>query len=374
MNRMQDAKAVVFTEPGKIEVQSFKIAECGPEEIVVRTLYTMVSAGTELRVLAGHYGAAGKFPLIPGYSVVGEVVSVGERVKGFQPGDLVSGRNPIAIPGITSYWGGQASLHVYRTKGEDRPVLLPAGANPIDYVIAEISAISLRGVEAAAPKSGESAVVIGQGLIGAFSAAWLHARGCRVIVTDIEQSRLDRALGWGAFAAVKSTPKKPTTSESGGNPLTAGGPVDEEIEARLSFLLNGGADIVVESSGTPYGALLSYRLARRKPQNYGNEYKVEPIAFYHQDWPRIIMQANYLEPVALNPFGFVPGEGVTILAPKDRGVEDRQKAVEGIRRGLIKSSHFVDKVVSHNDAPAAYLSLRDDKNSNFSLVIDWTKA
>lgn len=86
------------------------------------------------------------------------------------------------------------------------------------------------------------------------------------------------------------------------------------------------------------------------------------------------MQANYLEPVTIDPCGFFPGEGVTILAPKDRGVEDRQKAVEGIREGKIKASHFVQNVVSFTEAPQAYKALRDDKNSNFSLVFDWTKA
>ena len=43
---------------------------------------------------------------------------------------------------------------------------------------AEISSISLRGVEAARPKPGQTAIVLGQGIIGAFSpAAWLRVKG-----------------------------------------------------------------------------------------------------------------------------------------------------------------------------------------------------
>ncbi len=346
-------KAIVFNTPGEISLGEFELGPCRPTDIIVRTLYTMVSSGTELRVLAGHYGSAGKFPLIPGYSLVGEVTFIGEEAKGFRVGDLVTCRNPRPVPGINSQWGGQASHHVYATSGEDRPVLLPAGAKPLDYVIAEISAISFRGVEAAAPRPGEAAVVIGQGLIGAFSAAWLHARGCRVIVTDIEDRRLERALKWGASAAVNGR---------------AG-----DAEERLGLLLNGGADIVVESSGTATGAMLAYKLLRKKPQAYGTEYKVEPIGFYHGDWPRLIMQANYLDKVTLNPFEFVPGEGVIILAPKDRGVEDRQRTVEAISRGQISASNFIDKPISYQQAPEAYKALRDDKNKNFSLVFDWTQ-
>lgn len=346
-------QAVVYSQPGAIALGQFELAPCEGNQIVVRTLYTMVSSGTELRVLAGHYGAKDKFPLIPGYSSVGEVIEVGPEAAGFRVGDLVSCRNPLPAPGVTNYWGGQASMQRHSIAGEDRPVLLPAGAKPLDYVTAEIAAISLRGVIAAAPQAGETAVVLGQGLIGAFSAAWLNAAGCRVIVADLEDGRLERAKRWAA-ATVKVS--------------------DADAEARLRTLCNGGADLVVESSGSSKGALLAHKLIRRKPQNYSKDYKVEPIQFYHQDWPRLVMQANYLEPVALDPFGFFPGEGVTILAPKDRGVEDRQRSVEQFRRGTLKAADFVQKTVSFPDAPPAYLALRDDKNSNFSLVIDWTQA
>lgn len=347
-------QAIVFPAPGDVVIRELELGPCRPGDIIVKTHYTMVSSGTELRIWGGHYGAADKFPLIPGYSVVGEVISVGAEAQGFRVGDLITGRNPSAVPGINSRWGGQASHHVYATTGEDRPVLLPAGAKALDYVIAEIAAISFRGVEAAAPRPGETAVVIGQGLIGAFSAAWLQRRGCRVIVTDIETGRLERALQRGASAAVNGR--------------------DPDAESRLRHLLNGGADIVVESSGTSHGAQLAYKLLRKKPQAYGADYKVEPIHFYHGDWPRLVMQANYLDTVTVNPFDFVAGEGMTVLAPKDRGVEDRQRVVEAIRRGEIASSAFIDQPVPFPTAPQAYPALRDNKGKNFSLVFDWTGA
>lgn len=351
---MQDTmKAIVYEDVNQVGLGEFTLGECGPADIVVRTHYTMVSSGTELRVLGGHYGAAGKYPLIPGYSSVGEVVSVGPEVVDFRVGDLVSCRNPKATPGITSQWGGQASMQVHVTKGEDRPVLLPAGARLLDYLTVEISAISLRGVEAANPRPGETAVVLGQGMIGAFSAAWLNSRGCRVIVADLEEGRLKRAETWAAAT------------------VNAG---DPNAKARIEALCNGGADIVVESSGSSKGAEMAYQLIRRKPQNYSTDYKVEPIAFYHGDWARLVMQANYLAPLSMNPFGFFPGEAVTIITPMDRGVEDRQKAVESYRRGLLKADDFVQNILPYTKAPEGYAALRDDKDHNFSLAFDWTTA
>ncbi len=346
-------KAVVFPAANQVRIEEFDLCECGPEDVVVRSIYTMVSSGTELRALGSSRG----FPTIPGYATIGEVIQLGEKVTDYQVGDLVTGRScPRFIPGIHAACGGHASHHVYPATGEDRPVILPVGAKPLDYVVAEISSISLRGVEAAAPQPGETAVVIGHGLIGALSAGWLNSRGCRVIVSDFEQRRLDRALAWGAAAAIKGSASN--------------------ARARIQALLNGGADIVVESSGASSGVMLAYHLIRPlpRPAQGNGYYRGEPIGSHTGQWPRLIMQASYDENVSIHPHGFYPGEGITILTPADRSWSDRQKAVEGLRRGQIKASDFVDKVIGFAEAPAAYFAMRDDKNAIFSLVFDWAEV
>ena len=76
-------KAIVFTDPNEIRISEFALGPCEDEDILVRTHYTMVSSGTELRVLAGHYGSIEEFPLIPGYSVIGKIISVGQKVQGY---------------------------------------------------------------------------------------------------------------------------------------------------------------------------------------------------------------------------------------------------------------------------------------------------
>jgi len=352
VNLNREIQAVVFVGQGQVEIQKFQLCECGEEDVVVRTIFSMVSSGTELRGLGSD-----QFPMIPGYAVVGEITHIGDKVKTYRVGDLVSGRScPRFIPGINAACGGHMTYQVYPGTGEDRPVILPAGADPLDYVITEISSICLRGVDAAAPMPGETAIVVGQGLIGALSAGWLHSRGCRVVVTDLEQHRLDRALRWGAAGAVKGS--------------------EPDAEERLLGMVNGGADIVVEGSGSSAGALLAFRLIRVKPRGQGGSpyYRGEPIATFSARWPRLVMQASYQREISIHPHGFYPGEGVTILTPADRSLEDRQKAAEAIRRGAIKASDFLDRVVPFTEAPAAYKGLRDDKDSNFSVVFDWRNA
>ncbi len=350
MNRT--ANVVLFEEINKVGLGTAVLNNCGPEELVLETLYTAISPGTELRMLGGHYGAAGKFPYIPGYNSIGKVVSVGEKAEGWRVGDLVSARNTAPFANATALWGSHSSLQVVPATGTDRPVRLPVDANPLDYVLTELASISLRGAEAANPKPGETAIVIGQGLIGSLSVAWLVAHGCRVIVADLEPARLERALRNGAAYAVS--------------------PAEPNFVARLLNLCNGGADIVVEASGTSAGANTAFKLLRKKPQNYAKEYTVEPILFYGANWPRLVFQANYLEPFPWQPDGCLPGEAATFITPRDRGTEERQRVIEHIRAGRFNCHHFIDKIYPWQEAPAAYAALRE--RSVLSAVIDWKGA
>lgn len=345
------AQAIVFTSLGEVSLTHHSLPECGPSDIVTETLYSTISPGTELRMLAGLYGAAGQFPYVPGYNSIGRVLQVGENAKGYRVGDLVSSINPRPNPDIKSLYGAHASHQVLATDIDQRPVLLPNGATPLDYCFTEIASISYRGITAARPQPGETALVIGQGMIGAFSAAWLVAAGCRVGVIDLEQSRLDRARTFGVATTI--TAAQPDTLE------------------RAMIFTRHGADIVVEASGSTPGVKLAYQLLRRKPMMPAGQYVREPIHYFAHDWPRLVWQANYLEDVALNPHGCLVSEGVTTIAPGDRGIEDRHRVIEAIRRGQIKATDFIDQLVSPAEAPAAYASLQARKH--FSVVFDWSK-
>lgn len=336
-------EAIVFPGERQVEFRTLELPPCAPDDVVLRTHYTMVSSGTELRVLGGHYGAASHFPVIPGYSAIGEVIEVGAAAQGWRVGDLVSARNPRDVPGIHSQWGGQASFHRQPSSGPGQPVLLPTGAAPLDYVVAEIGAISWRGANSTEARPGETAIVIGQGLVGALSAWWLQSLGCRVVVTDVADSRLQRALNRGASAGVNAR--------------------DPHCTDRLRGLIPGGADIVVESSGTSAGLRQAFAMIR--PEG--------PARSGPRNWPRLLLQANYLEEIPVNLFSFFDGEGVRLLTPTDRRLEDREAVVEKLRKGVIKSADFVDRVLPWKQAPTAYAELLDQPDRHFSLVFDWTQ-
>ncbi len=347
---MNKTKAVIFDAIDSIRTGEVTLPECKPNQLVAKTIYTFVSPGTELRVLGGHYGAEGNYPMVPGYSAISEVISCGSDVKGFRKGDLISCRNSVDFADCRAMWGGQAGMHVYNTDCEDTPVLLPEGEKDLlNYAVAEVAAISLRGVESAYPEAGETAVVIGQGMIGQFSAMFLKMSGVKVVVCDIDENRLAEAREAGAAATVNLR--------------------DTDAEERLQRLGNGGFDIVVEASGVIPGMTLAHKLLRCKPQNYSKDYKVEPIRFYGKDWPRLLVQANYIQKMEMDPFFFFQGEGVIVLTPFDRGIEERQRVIEYIRSGKIDPRQFLRTVCKPEDMPDYYRKLQ--RKEIISLVCDW---
>ena len=73
--------AVVIPQAGTLGMQTVTLAEPGPRAVVVETVYTSISAGTERMLLAGQLPHPMlEFPVVPGYETVGRVVEVGPDV------------------------------------------------------------------------------------------------------------------------------------------------------------------------------------------------------------------------------------------------------------------------------------------------------
>ena len=349
------ARAIVFTEPGRVELAPIELAPCGQDEVIAETLYTFVSPGTELRVLAGRSESKGKFPLIPGYAWVGRVIEIGPDVQGWAEGELVTGRNPLPVPGTHALWGGQASHHRAPVSGYDSVLKLPDGADPWDYVPVEVAAISWRGTSIAYPARGETAVVIGQGLIGTFAAKWLLYHGARVIVTDLEATRLARARRWGVAGAINGR--------------------EPDARARILALCEGGADVVIEASSSMAGVRLASSLVRQPwPRVMNTAY---PVAAMHSDahlWARVVYLATYTDTIAAGPGAFTGAEGAVVLKPGDRTVGDRLAVIERIREGTLTVADIIDAPVPVDEAPDAYADLRDHPERHSSLAFRWVGA
>ena len=331
-------KAVVFPAKDQIEIREVETAPLAPDQILTETLYTFVSPGTELRTLAGFYGADKKYPMIPGYSAVCRVIEAGKDVKAYRAGDLLSSRSSGAFVDIATHWGGEAGHHV--SAGGPGHAVLPVGEDPLPYAVAEVASISCRGVQLANPEKGEHVLVIGQGMIGAFSAEFFRMKGCIVTVCDVDKRRLAESAAAG-FATVD-------LSEPG-------------AEERLAAFGCGGFDVVSECSGYTQGVKLAYSQIRLGLR--------DSAARMRCHWPRLLLQATYVEEVPINPAYFFKGEGVAVLTPNDRELDDRKQVVELIRRGELDTRRFTKNIFTPEEMPNAYRQLQNHEIN--SVVCKW---
>jgi predicted dehydrogenase/threonine dehydrogenase-like Zn-dependent dehydrogenase len=125
-------------------------------------------------------------PMTLGYSSAGTVLACGSGVQEFKPGDRVASNG--AHAGVVS-----VPKHLCAR--------IPDGLDFDRAAFATIGAIALQGVRLARPQLGETAFVIGLGLIGQITVALLKASGCRVLGTDLDPSKCELALRMGADTA-----------------------------------------------------------------------------------------------------------------------------------------------------------------------------
>ena len=181
---------IAFTEPGKAELLETELEGPAADQILVRTEYTVVSAGTERACLMNTPNVVQTYPKRLGYCGVGYVDAVGSDVKDFAVGDRV-----------LIYHGIHAEYNLVKADQ-----LTKVGNDKIDskeaaFVI--IASMSLGGVRKLEVELGESAMVMGQGILGVFATQLLALSGANpVIAVDFDEKRRAKAFELGADYAL----------------------------------------------------------------------------------------------------------------------------------------------------------------------------
>ena len=122
-----------------------------------------------------------------GYSSAGVVEDVGSGVIGFAKGDRV------ACAGA-----GYANHAEWIVVPENLAVRVPESVALDKAAFATLGAIAMQGIRVAQPTLGETAAVIGLGLIGQLAVQLLRANGCRVLGVDVDPGRATQAEAQGA--------------------------------------------------------------------------------------------------------------------------------------------------------------------------------
>ena len=187
-----DALAFWLREPGLGEIRPVSLPEPGPGDVVVRTLRSGVSRGTETLVFRGgvppsQYAAMrapfqeGDFPgpVKYGYLSVGVVEHGPPRLRGRTVFCLYPHQTAYVVP-------AQAVA------------VVPEDVPPARAVLAGTVETAVNAMWDAAPLLGDLVTVVGAGMVGC-AVARLLARfpGVRVILVDVDATRADVAAALG---------------------------------------------------------------------------------------------------------------------------------------------------------------------------------
>ncbi len=186
---------ILFPERGKVALETAALPPLGPYDVLVCTEVSGISAGTELTNLLGDMERQ-SFPKYPGYSNVGVVEQVGDEVTEFAVGDRVLSN------------GKHASHHIIsraidRTGAPQTLLRVPDGVDPADATFTTLGAVAMHGIRKAEPKIGQSAAVVGQGVVGQLLCQLLRLNGVHpVIGIDVFPVRLEMGAQSGTHVLV----------------------------------------------------------------------------------------------------------------------------------------------------------------------------
>jgi predicted dehydrogenase/threonine dehydrogenase-like Zn-dependent dehydrogenase len=274
---------------------------CKPGGVLVRTLYSLISTGTELmKVSEASKSLLGKAKARPdqvakvmqsvatnglaatyrkvtskldsytplGYSLCGVVTAVGAGIDDVSAGDLVACA------------GNEHALHAeVNWVPKNLYAKVPAQLDPRHAAFGTVGSIAMQGVRRGEPSLGDVALVIGLGLIGQLVVQLLVASGVKVIGVDPDPSRC--ALAESVGAAVCAAPGSDVvdmavaelTNGFGVDQvyLAAGGSTNQPVEMAAKLARDRGTvvDIGKCSLNLPWNAYYEKELDVRFSRSYG---------------------------------------------------------------------------------------------------------
>ena len=179
-------KAITFVQPKQAQLLERELGEVSGELVLVENEYTVVSGGTEKAYLLGSANTRSAFPRVIGYCGIGRVIQVGEQVSGLSVGDRV-----------LVYHGRHAK---YSLVDQSRLTKIEDDTIPsLEAAFTIIASMGLGGVRKLEMELGESAMVMGLGLLGIFALQFLRLSGAYpLIAADLNPARRELALQLGA--------------------------------------------------------------------------------------------------------------------------------------------------------------------------------
>lgn len=216
-------KALVLKEYKTFSYEEVPLPEIGGEDVLIRVKACGI-CGSDVHGMDGSTGRRIP-PIIMGHEASGVIEQIGSGVTEWKAGERVTFDSTVVTrqdfysqKGLFNLSDYRKVLGVscddYRQHGAfaeyvavPQSVLyrLPEGLSFVQAAMTEPVSVAFHAANLFPNEIGDSAVVVGCGMIGLFVIQALRIKGCgKIIAIDLDQSRLDMALTLGADYAIKS--------------------------------------------------------------------------------------------------------------------------------------------------------------------------
>lgn len=329
-------REVVFVGQNQVEVQEREASlEPGPRQVLLETLFSFVSTGTERAKLTGLQKIA--YPWVAGNRAIARVAAVGSEVTDVRPGDRVLAHTPHASHVLTD---------AFR-------VIVPDAVPPEQGAATALALVAMTAVRVSPPQLGDSVVVVGLGPVGMIAAQLYEAAGVSVVGVDRDPGRLALAKTLGISHGV-----------------LAGR--DETLAGVRAITGEDGARIVIEATGIPSVVAQCFDFARQ-----GGDLVLlgSPRGAEVVDITPILDRMHLWKPhSSVTVKGAHEWQFPAYRTPFSRhSMEENAQAIFAlIARGRLDLSRVIDHVVPAAEAPRAYEGLRTNPGEWSGILFDWT--
>jgi 2-desacetyl-2-hydroxyethyl bacteriochlorophyllide A dehydrogenase len=222
-------RTLYFTAPRQVELREESLPALGAEDVLVETICSAISPGTEMLVYRGQFpkqvdsvdafSSNFEYPISYGYACVGRVIESGQGVR-----DELLGKSVFAFqPHSSHFITNRASLFPIPTNLQSATAcFLPNMETAVNLV------------QDAAPILGERVLVLGQGIVGLLTTSLLGGFPLDKLVTaDMYPLRREASLATGKLVIASL------------DPLT------DKFRAEALLHAPKGFDVTLELSGSP---------------------------------------------------------------------------------------------------------------------------
>jgi 2-desacetyl-2-hydroxyethyl bacteriochlorophyllide A dehydrogenase len=335
------AKRLVIRAIGVVEWETQELPdELKPKMILLESLTSLISAGTELAVYSGtHIGYTlpnALFPVLPhypGYSTVGRVLAVGSQVETVRLGDRVMAEVPHADKFIID-------------EDDEAYAVLPDDISNHTGSFIRMAEIALTAVRLAPIQLGDTVAVMGLGLVGQFAAQLYRLHGSNpTIGIDLLPSRLAAAQTQG---------------------IKVFNPDEVDIFQELSNLLGDRSpDVVVEATGSANVLSLCLKLAK----NGG----------------RVIILGSTRAKVEIDVYSEIHRKGIQLIGAHEFAnrfkntpshwtqKRNLQLLNNLFRYGRLVGEDLISHIIKSEELTTIYDHISNKPDEHLGVIIDWQK-